>query len=94
MNQRDWVAVMALQGILANSDYVKGADLAARFERSGPEGVRFGRCDDYGFPGGTKAESEVLTEGFTVGQTDQTKKTAGGNPRCDQGRRHDAPSRH
>jgi hypothetical protein len=27
MSQRDWVAVMALQGILANSDYVKGADL-------------------------------------------------------------------
>jgi hypothetical protein len=27
LNQRDWVAVMALQGILANSDYVKGSDL-------------------------------------------------------------------
>jgi hypothetical protein len=27
MNQRDWVAVMALQGILANADYVKGSDL-------------------------------------------------------------------
>jgi hypothetical protein len=27
LNQRDWVAVMALQGILANADYVKGPDL-------------------------------------------------------------------
>ena len=27
LNQRDWVAVLALQGILANSDYVKGSDL-------------------------------------------------------------------
>jgi hypothetical protein len=27
LNQRDWVAVMALQGILANSDYIKGSDL-------------------------------------------------------------------
>ena len=27
MNQRDWVALMALQGILANADYVKGPDL-------------------------------------------------------------------
>ena len=27
MNQRDWVAVMALQGILANADYIKGSDL-------------------------------------------------------------------
>ncbi len=27
LNQRDWVAVMAVQGILANADYVKGPDL-------------------------------------------------------------------
>ncbi|HEX2474048.1 MAG TPA: hypothetical protein VHK01_04850 [Lacipirellulaceae bacterium] len=27
MKQRDWVAVMALQGILSNADYVKGSDL-------------------------------------------------------------------
>jgi hypothetical protein len=27
MNQRDWTAVMALRGILANADYVKGSDL-------------------------------------------------------------------
>jgi hypothetical protein len=27
INQRDWVAVMALQGMLANADYIKGSDL-------------------------------------------------------------------
>jgi hypothetical protein len=27
MNQRDWVAVMVLQGMLANPDYIKGSDL-------------------------------------------------------------------
>jgi hypothetical protein len=27
IEQRDWVAVMALQGILANADYIKGSDL-------------------------------------------------------------------
>jgi hypothetical protein len=27
MNQRDFVALMALQGMLANADYMKGSDL-------------------------------------------------------------------
>jgi hypothetical protein len=27
MTQRDFVALMALQGILANADYIKGSDL-------------------------------------------------------------------
>ena len=54
MNQRYWVAVMALQGML------EGFGPAARLERGRSEGVRYGRCDDFAFGGRAKSEGEEL----------------------------------